>query len=1775
MDKLKEKEVLFIKSKNILIVCLVLVLIFGVGVSFAADTDQGDALHAINNDTAVSVSDTDAVSIIDDNKLSDGAGAFNDLNTLIKGTESGGTLTLTEDFEYNSETDSGLVINKPITIDGDGHTIKGNDIDYLIKVTGDNVVLKNLNFIDSGNGGTNLIYWTGDNGQIINSYFYNITSTVTIRFQGHNETISNSRFSNATPVTSTSCNIYNSDFKNMNIVLYLESGGGLNVYDCNFTNVHEVLYTVRATAYFENIRVLNSTADVYIDTSTKRTIISIKDYCTIRNSYFEGISGQAVLGGGILVYNSTFKSNDASYMVVSVSGGGSYTGITVDGCKFIDNKNYLFEPNYANFKVLNSEFENNNIINIPVTQHSFIMDNCTFKDNTASGDALIKFSGSSNKARVVNSKFINNNGFTTAPIYIIAGSFYSDNNTFTNNINSTNGLSSIVNTVGTTFTPIDVVYASPNGQGDGSINSRTNLTNALNLVSFGGTIYLEPGEYTDLTTRVNLNANIIGEDSGVIINNGSFVNYVYNGVIKNITFYDMQYPILFNVAYSNIFNCTFSNYNKSSTVVYIDGFTYAHGHKLTNITILNSKISQINNYYSKYNTLEYSFENISVIESSVSGNLIDFGSTGDSIIKNLKCIRSNFTGNLFYFRNPDYSQSYGHIISVDDLSLNDCIFESNILNSQNTWAPTKINNVVVVNCTTKSTLFNGVQCTYSDITVNDSNKDYSSDIFYMGTSDYSISDVTLSNLAVGSIISSTSQALSFDGLTVKDVSGSYGFIGISGSEFKNFNFNNVEFTKLGVLYDDSSLKDSSFTGYKGHIEISGDNIEISGSTFTNGANTGMNGGAIELVSGDNFVVNNCNFTSNKATNGGAVYINNVTDSSYIMDCNFTSNTATSNGGAIYIETGIYYYVSQNTRDTLGNNNPNNNLYKETGVLETKDVVWVTYTGTGDGEYNNPCAFADCLDYVSPYGTIMFKGVGLAYTYTSIVNRDYLKPGLKIYGNYSVVHNYHFNIESLATGVEIYNLILCDVTSDSVIIWEGDNGKIVNCTFKDNGGANVKYGAALKVTGDNLEIKNTVFENNIASNNDDGYSYGGAIYCNATGLNINNSTFSQNTVYGYGSHIYLDEYANDVCINASKFNQGKITGSNSLGSAVYVCSESDLVVCNNTFTSNNAVDGGALNIHRVIANVEIYNNTFTSNSASNNGGAIAFTCSAVSNLEIYNNTYTSNSAKNGGAIYSNVGFSESGSTFKSNSATDGSAIYLAAGNSLTLTNDKFESNTASSHGTVYIGEGGSVNPTDVTFTGNAKGNIYFAGNYIASELYVSSSGTSSNSGATTDDPTTLTNALQHISSGGKIIFLSDLTVDAIAITNKNIALVGNGWTITRSGTGRAFTITSSTVNIENLTFNGFTTADYVISYDSASSGSVVNTNFTNQASGTSALDIEGNVDVTNCLFEDNDVTVGALYYGSSASGTVSGSTFDNENSLYLDSDVTVSGNTFVCQDVSIDAITSPQSYHSTVTISGTFDDGTNRPHTINITSNGESINVASLTSTKTFSYSYVNLTNGDYSISMNVVDDGNTYTYTAPTRSFTVSPANTIYIGPSATGDGSGVDTSNLATWDTIGTRLASNGIVYFTNGEYSLNQKTISNPWTLTASSADNVLIDGGSNTIFTVNSAGVTIENLTLTSNTRPILGTSTVTVKNSVLYNQLTIDSFSDPVYGDTITISGSIGNIDIASLEAYSGDELIGSTTISGSATTYTITRNGNLAVGSYTLSATKKQEKRRIL
>lgn len=112
---------------------------------------------------------------------------YEELANLINNTIEGGILELDKDYKFvnDSEIDSkkGILISKSIVIDGKGHTINANKISRFFNITADNVILRNINFINGNalgrydriDAGGGAIYWYGDNGKVLNCNFTNNT----------------------------------------------------------------------------------------------------------------------------------------------------------------------------------------------------------------------------------------------------------------------------------------------------------------------------------------------------------------------------------------------------------------------------------------------------------------------------------------------------------------------------------------------------------------------------------------------------------------------------------------------------------------------------------------------------------------------------------------------------------------------------------------------------------------------------------------------------------------------------------------------------------------------------------------------------------------------------------------------------------------------------------------------------------------------------------------------------------------------------------------------------------------------------------------------------------------------------------------------------------------------------------------------------------------------------------------------------------------------------------------------------------------------------------------------------------------------------------------------------------------------------------------------------------------------------------------------------------------------------------------------------------------
>ena len=420
-------------------------------------------------------------------------------------------LVIPEDFDFSNGP---LVIKaNNVTVDGMGRTYS-NASNSFLHIVGDNVVVKNITFVNgtANNGGA--INWTGNNGLVVDSNFINnfaTSSGAALYCTGKNMTIVNSTFYNNTGGYYLHGAVYyaasTKDFDQYT----------LKIFDSDFAN---------NSGYEGGAIYMSSTAEGSVISNT-----------TFNNN--TALSGGAIFtlwsssGVGFLDVNkSSFVHNTASN---GLDGGSAiYIGsryiVNINDCEFINNtgKDTIFSYNPDNVtgecNIRNSNFSGNNasranintalpgsISNVIITDNTgdgiwaqgsrLELDNVTVSNST--GTALqinandvvldnIEVSGNNGTAMVVNgdnidlsgSTFVNNTGDTNVGVVINGKGASVANSTFANN-------------TGTSGTGIVLNGEDTNVSGDNTFANNTAQYGAsdINVLPGSG---LSEDEYKDL-----------------------------------------------------------------------------------------------------------------------------------------------------------------------------------------------------------------------------------------------------------------------------------------------------------------------------------------------------------------------------------------------------------------------------------------------------------------------------------------------------------------------------------------------------------------------------------------------------------------------------------------------------------------------------------------------------------------------------------------------------------------------------------------------------------------------------------------------------------------------------------------------------------------------------------------------------------------------------------------------------------------------------------------------------------------------------------------------------------------------------------------------------------------------------------------------------------------------------------------------------------------------------------------------------------------------------
>jgi len=500
-------------KKRYLIILTVLILL-SVNVVSAYDFSNETISHDNSNDV-----------------LGDSSASFTTLKDEIASTPSGGVLELNKSYAYNESVDTvisknlGIVMGKPITIDGKGHTIDGSNLSKIFTINRvSDVTLKNIvfkNAFNTGNGGA-----------------------ITVEPNSHNFKIDNCSFENC------HCSVYGG-------ALEISQSNNVWVTNCNFTdNSGDLNRVCRGGA----IHWQNSKDGVLANCNF---INNTAEYGGAVHSY--GCSNTTQ-------YNNVFESNSAS------SQGGDLwideENAVIRDCKFLNSKNNQKYENYApvHVKGSNSTLYNLEFVNTSGTQSSGIycyasnslIYNCSFTNTSSSEYGAVQFSGKNNTIRDCN--FKNSSASSGGAIY----SSFDDNKIISNNFTDckSTGIGGTIYLGGSNNVVENSLIENSCGSYGGAIyisgqNSTVNNTKIINAsaTNYGGAILLS-GQYSGVyNTLISDSSAAYGGAifMGSTLGRGGHNGKIYNSTIDNCHATSNGGAVYLNGNYQDIVNSTFTN----------------------------------------------------------------------------------------------------------------------------------------------------------------------------------------------------------------------------------------------------------------------------------------------------------------------------------------------------------------------------------------------------------------------------------------------------------------------------------------------------------------------------------------------------------------------------------------------------------------------------------------------------------------------------------------------------------------------------------------------------------------------------------------------------------------------------------------------------------------------------------------------------------------------------------------------------------------------------------------------------------------------------------------------------------------------------------------------------------------------------------------------------------------------------------------------------------------------------------------------------------------
>ena len=484
---------------------------------------------------------------------------FWDLNQTINGNTND-TITLDRDYAYNQTTDSafteGIEINRPVTINGNGHTIDAKGQTSIFNVQGNNVTINNITFVNGkydGNGGA--IFWNGDNGTVSGSSFTGNNANWhggAICWVGANGTVSGSSFTGnnanrnggAIYWGAANGNVSNSIFINNTANMEGDAiyGNRYLIADyCwfggNATNYLDL--PIAQAAYCYNILFLNATANPAEVPAFSTSEIVFKLYLHNNNGNISEYDNTLLLPINLTITSTngdvdihTANLGDSIRYTATSRGTGSITA-SIENVKYtIETTNLGLNPDLS-VDSQEADYSNSTIIAINYNSSAKGTVNITLKGKNGNN---YTFTNLALNATILLPEAINADEYVVNVAYSGDNAFLNATATGTLTVNKANSTLTIndnvtfdYNTNGSTtvsFTNASGVNASVIGQPDAIVvvNDTTITVSGLNA-----------GNYTLIVTTItDVNHNNITKNATIIVNKlqtqltGNAITATYN-----------------------------------------------------------------------------------------------------------------------------------------------------------------------------------------------------------------------------------------------------------------------------------------------------------------------------------------------------------------------------------------------------------------------------------------------------------------------------------------------------------------------------------------------------------------------------------------------------------------------------------------------------------------------------------------------------------------------------------------------------------------------------------------------------------------------------------------------------------------------------------------------------------------------------------------------------------------------------------------------------------------------------------------------------------------------------------------------------------------------------------------------------------------------------------------------------------------------------------------------------------------------------------------------